>query len=84
MSDTLSRDVIDAFVTDTLVAFGIERGRITVESSFDELGVDSLDVVELSQSLQKELGVPVRPKDFDENQTVGQVLEYVYRAAGLR
>jgi acyl carrier protein len=76
------REAIDMFVLDTLVALGVDRSRITRESSFTELDVDSLDIVELSQIIRTGLEIPIRSNDFDDTRTVGQLLEYLYKTAG--
>lgn len=83
MSEVLDRELIESFVIDKLVVLGVDRSQITPESTFDELEVDSLDFVELTQAVKKELAIPVAPKDFDDSSTVGQALATIYQKAGL-
>ena len=37
--------------------FGIEQDEITMDTSFEDLGADSLDVVELTMALEEEFGI---------------------------
>ena len=56
-------------------------GEITAETSFtDDLGADSLDVVELTMALEQEFDLPETPEDALKSiQTVGDLAEYVAR-----
>ncbi|SFL34366.1 acyl carrier protein [Streptomyces pini] len=82
MSLTLDRKAIETFVADALVDLGVDRSDIVVDASLDDLEIDSLDMVELSQSIRRDLDIPVKPKDFDEVETVGQVLKVCCEKAG--
>ncbi len=57
---------------------GVDIESITPESSFiEELGADSLDVVELIMALETEFDLEI-PEDEAENvSTVGDVVEYI-------
>ena len=57
---------------------GVDIDTITPESSFiEELGADSLDVVELIMALETEFDIEI-PEDEAENvSTVGDVVEYI-------
>ncbi|MFG2907522.1 acyl carrier protein [Kitasatospora sp. NPDC048286] len=83
MPDTLDRTAIETFVVDALVDLGVDREGIVDDAALDELEIDSLDLVELSQSIRKQLDIPVKPKDFDRLYTVGEVLALCCRKAGL-
>ncbi|MGX7825348.1 acyl carrier protein [Actinokineospora sp. 24-640] len=83
MSTVIDRKAIDTLVEDTLVDFGVDRDRITPEASFDELEVDSLDIVELHQTVKNRLGVNLKVADFDTIETIGEALSLIYRRAGL-
>ncbi len=57
---------------------GVDKETITRESSFiEELGADSLDVVELIMALETEFDLEI-PEDEAENvSTVGDVVDYI-------
>ncbi len=57
---------------------GIEVAEVKMETTFEELGFDSLDVVELAMTLEGEFGVTIEVSgDF---KTVGDVVNYVEAA----
>ncbi len=55
-----------------------DKDKITLETSFTEdLGADSLDLVELIMDLEKKFEITI-PEDASENiHTVGDVVEYI-------
>lgn len=77
------RETLEVFVYDSLVGFGVERDMICYDASFDDLEIDSLDLVELGQAVKKRFALDLRPKDFEEVVTVGDALDLIYDKAGL-
>ena len=58
-----------------------DPSTITAETSFESLGIDSLDTVEMIMDLEEELGVEL---DLDEKiSTVGELAAFVERKLGL-
>lgn len=52
-----------------------EAEAVTRESSFESLGIDSLDAVELVMELEEELGIPL---DLDRDlDTIDQLVKFV-------
>lgn len=58
---------------------GIDKASIKVENTFMELGLDSLDMVELSLDLEEALGVAINHTDIEKIKTVGQAVEFAER-----
>ena len=57
---------------------GVEEDEVTMESSFiDDLGADSLDIVELIMALEEELDIEVPDEEAEKITTVGDVVEYI-------
>lgn len=57
---------------------GINADEVTMESSFvDDLGADSLDVVELIMALETEFDLEIPDEDAEKVSTVGDVVEYI-------
>ena len=56
---------------------GIDRYRITPETSLKELGADSLDTVELVMELEEEFDINIPDDAAEKIQTVGQAIEYI-------
>ena len=59
--------------------FGVEADTITMETTFaDDLGADSLDIVELSMALEEEFGVSeMSEEEIAAISTVGDLVNYL-------
>ncbi len=58
--------------------FEVSADSISVETNIvDDLGADSLDVVELIMSVEDEFGVQISDEDAAQLPTVGKILEYI-------
>ena len=53
-------------------------GTVTLNDSFDGLGADSLDLVELIMSFEEEFGIAIKDEHIDQIKSVGNVVEYVH------
>jgi acyl carrier protein len=57
---------------------GVSRDDIESESSFiDDLGADSLDIVELVMAMEEEFGVEISEEDSEKLQTFGDAVAYL-------
>ena len=57
---------------------GIEIEEISMESSFiDDLGADSLDIVELLMALEEEFDIEIPDEEAEKLITVGDIVEYI-------
>ena len=58
--------------------FEVDAESITMETSLiDDLGADSLDVVELIMSLEDLYGIIISDEDAAQLYTVGRIVEYL-------
>ena len=58
--------------------FEIDAETITAETNLiDDLGADSLDVVELIMSLEDIFGITISDEDAAQLYTVGRIVEYL-------
>ena len=58
--------------------FEVDPETITMDTSLiDDLGADSLDVVELIMSLEDEFGVSISDEDAAQLYTVGRIVDYL-------
>lgn len=56
----------------------VEEEKVTPEASIvDDLGADSLDVVDLIMSLEEEFDVEVPDEDVEGMKTVGDIVKYI-------
>ena len=57
---------------------GVEEDEVTMEASMqDDLGADSLDLVDLVMSVEEEFGVKVADEDLENIKTVGDIVDYI-------
>lgn len=57
---------------------GVEPDRVKPEASFiDDLGADSLDIVELVMAMEEEFGLEIPDDDAEKLKTVQDVFSYV-------
>jgi acyl carrier protein len=57
---------------------GRDVNEVTGESSFiDDLGADSLDIVELVMAMEDEFGIEIPDEDAEKIKTVKDVVEYI-------
>ena len=57
---------------------GVTETSVTTEASFiDDLGADSLDIVELIMALEEEFDMEIPDTDAEKVVTVGDVVEYI-------
>ncbi|GLC32738.1 acyl carrier protein [Clostridium omnivorum] len=57
---------------------GLDEEEITMESSFiDDLGADSLDIVELIMALEGEFDMEIPDEEAEKINTVGNVVDYI-------
>ena len=60
--------------------FELDEAVITPQALlFDQLGLDSIDAVDLVVRLKNETGIAVRPDEFKAVRTVGDVVKAVHR-----
>jgi len=57
---------------------GISPDKVTLTSSFTEdLGADSLDIVEMVMELEEQFGVKIPDEDAEKIKTVGEAIRYI-------
>jgi acyl carrier protein len=75
---------IDEKVIDIIVdKLGVDRSEATPEAVFvDDLGADSLDLVELIMAMEEEFGMEIADEDAEKLRTVQDVISFVTSRAG--
>jgi len=57
---------------------GVEREKLTATASFiEDLGADSLDIVELVMEFEKEFNIDIPDEDAEKLKTVGDAMKYL-------
>lgn len=61
-----------------LEQFGVEEGEIKLEANLvNDLGADSLDLVELTMACEEAFDIDISDEDAEKIATVGQGVEYL-------
>ena len=61
----------------------VPKEKVVPQASFqDDLGADSLDLVELTMAMEEEFNVEISDEDAEKLQTVQDVLDYVKKHTG--
>lgn len=81
MTTAVTTDAVESKLFAALKEMGAE-GEVSREATFDQLDVDSLDLVELAQVVEDEFGVELRGDDVKDLRTVGEAVDLVVAKAG--
>ena len=72
---TFSEDRVKEIIAKELE---VDAKQINPEAKFiEDLGADSLDIVELVMALEEEFGLDIPDEDADKLKTVGDVMNYL-------
>ena len=75
MSDNSPADRISKIIVEQL---GVNEDQVKPEAKFvEDLGADSLDIVELVMALEEEFGTEIPDEDAEKLLTVGDVTKFV-------
>ena len=73
-----SEDIFEKVKEIVIEQLGVSETSITTEASFiDDLGADSLDIVELIMALEEEFDLEIPDNDAEKVVTVGDVVDYI-------
>ena len=78
---SVTSEQVETRVVETLASFGPSADQITRPATFEELDIDSLDLVELAQVVEDEYGVVLRGEDMKELKTVGDAIDMIVERA---
>jgi acyl carrier protein len=77
MSTIATREQVEERVHSALEEFGADPAEIGPDAEFEQLDVDSLDLVELAQIVEDEYGVQLKGEDLQGVKTVGQAVDLI-------
>ena len=72
-----SPQVVEEVLFGAMAEMGPERADIRREATFEELDLDSLDLVEIAQIVEDSWGIEFDPEDFANVKTIGEALDLV-------
>jgi len=62
---------------------GLDESEIKREARFvEDLGVESLDVVEMIAAMEEEFNIEIPEEEAEKNVTVGEAIEYIKKKLG--
>ncbi|EPY04136.1 acyl carrier protein [Paenibacillus sp. E194] len=74
----MSAEVLERVKRIIIERLGVDEAEVTLEASFKEdLGADSLDVVELVMELEDEFDMEISDEDAEKITSVGEVVNYI-------
>lgn len=73
----MSQDLLSTFTTLLVDTFGVPEADVTPDATFESLGLDSLDVVELTLVLEEETGVKLEDEELEDVRTVQDAIDKV-------
>ncbi len=73
-----SEEVFEKVKSIIVEQLGVAETAVTMEASFiDDLGADSLDIVELIMALEEAFDIEIPDADAEKVATVGDVVDYI-------
>ena len=73
----MSQELLATFTEVLTEEFGVLEDEITAEATFEALGLDSLDVVELTLVLEEKIGVKLEDEELEDVRTVQDAIDKV-------
>jgi acyl carrier protein len=68
-------DKVKEIIVDKL---GVDEGAVKTEASFiEDLGADSLDIVDLVMALEEEFGIDIPDEEAQNIKSVGDAVNYI-------
>jgi acyl carrier protein len=81
MPATATTEAVEQKLYASLVELGVNPDQLLAEARWEELDIDSLDLVELVQVIEEEFGVELTREDIKRVPTVGSVTDLVVTRA---
>jgi acyl carrier protein len=69
-----------AFIVKDIIMYklGLDEGQLVDSADLqDDLGVDSLDIIELRMELEKKLGIIITDEEGEKLNTIGQIVDFI-------
>jgi len=70
----MNQDLLNTFTEILVEDFDIPAEEITADATFEALGLDSLDVVDLTLAVEERTGVKLEDEELEDVRTVGDAV----------
>jgi acyl carrier protein len=77
MADVNDQAIFEKVRTIIVEQLGVEANAVALETSFEALNADSLDIVELIMALEETFGMEIPDEDAEKLLTVGSAVDYI-------
>jgi acyl carrier protein len=72
-------EALSKFTDAAVEVLAVDPSKVTLDASFsDDLGADSLDLVELVMALEESFDIEVAEDELKDIRTVGEAFELIY------
>ena len=79
----MAEEIAERVATIVASQLDVEREKVKPEASFiNDLGADSLDIVELVMELEEEFQLSIPDEDAEKIKTVGEATDYIVKNRG--
>lgn len=78
----VSREHVLETIREQLKSFEVDPGDVKPDVSYDSLGLDSLDLVELSVRIEDAYGIDIEEEDLKEVWTIDNAIDVVMAKLG--
>jgi acyl carrier protein len=82
MATTATPQSIEETVTESLVNFGADPEAVNRDATLEDIDIDSLDLVELTQVVEETYDIDLEGSDFKNIKTVGDVVDLIVEKVG--
>lgn len=76
----IKEDTQQKIVTIIAEKLSIPQENITIDSTFKDLGADSLDIVEMIMNFEETFGIEIKDEDAEKIKSVSQVVDLIHAA----
>ena len=81
MATAVTDQAVEQAIYESMIEAGADRSKLSREATFEELDLDSLDLVELAQVAEDEFGIELNGEDIKDLHKVGQAIDLVVSRA---
>jgi acyl carrier protein len=71
----MNQELLNTFTEILVEDFDIPAEEITPDATFEALGLDSLDVVDLTLAVEERAGIKLEDEELEDVRTVGDAVE---------
>ena len=76
----VKEDTLQKVISIIAEKLSTSQENITVDSTFKDLGADSLDIVEIIMNFEENFGVEIKDEDAEKIKSVGQAVDLIHAA----